>query len=405
MSISDTALASDIEVLNQLIDEDFGVYRIRAKHRVLYVSISATVFDEQTMCRPYLLVPKLPEFPNSDWTSMQISRRPDGTLESTLSSERLSSIQNIWHPERVDILTLPRLKSYKSGVYEVLFRGRPVIAKFACFEWDIERINNETWAYSAIEHYQQLYPSTPRIAPNFLAHLTENGRVMGLLLEKLEGNYASIDDLTRCEAVLRQLHGMSLIHGDVNRFNFLVDGIKDCVHLLDFEHVRDFDENNAHLEIESLSTELCEDTGRGKGHGYEKPQLPANFAELDTVGQKAARALHTAQSIFTVYQMLVQKEAPELLRTLRCRETSQFELMVLIGSTFDNGEPYVQSLLSQAAAPETWEKLISISYGKDAKIMCPPSYHEDELDKQQSELAKWERDLERKARVLDEVSA
>lgn len=260
---------SDVEILNQLIDEDLGVYRVRLGQSVHYLRIPTTVFDERTMCQPHLLIPKLPAFPRTTWTSMDISRAPDDTLEWTISSEPPPAIQHTWHSNRVDVLSLPKTKSYKSAVCEVQYHGRPAITKIACFDWDIERINNETWAYSVIAKHQQSHPNDPRVAPTFLAHLTENGRVVGLLLEKLEGSYASIKDQAECEEALRRLHDMGLIHGDVNRFNFMVDGTNGRVRMVDFEHASEFDEEQARLELSSLSSELGEDTGRGRAHVVE----------------------------------------------------------------------------------------------------------------------------------------
>ncbi|KAI9740018.1 MAG: hypothetical protein M1818_004769 [Claussenomyces sp. TS43310] len=56
-------------------------------------------------------------------------------------------------------------------------------------------------------------------------------------------------------------------------------------------------------------------------NGFEKPKLLPNFAELDVIEKKALRTLHTAQSIWALYEMRIQKEAPDLLRTLRYRPT------------------------------------------------------------------------------------
>lgn len=56
-------------------------------------------------------------------------------------------------------------------------------------------------------------------------HLTENGRVMGFLVEKVEGRFACSDDLAQCEALLRRLHGLGdlgLVPRDVNRYNFIM---------------------------------------------------------------------------------------------------------------------------------------------------------------------------------------
>jgi hypothetical protein len=217
------------------------------------------------MCRPYLLIPKLPDLPATDWTTMHISRGTNGALESTMSFDLLPATQEIWHPQKIDVLSLRRTKMYRSAVHEVLYQGRPAISKIACFDWDIRRVDNEMWAYSIISHHQQQHPDASRIAPEFLAHLTENGRVIGMLLEKVDGDYASIDNLPECKAALRRLHSMGLIHGDVNRFNFMVDRAKGHVHMLDFEHAEDFDEEKARLEMESLPSEMTEETGRGRG--------------------------------------------------------------------------------------------------------------------------------------------
>lgn len=75
-----------------------------------------------------------------------------------------------------------------------------------------------------------------QIAPQFLGHLTENGRVIGFLLEKVEGTYARLSDLPLCAAALKTLHSMGLVHGDVNKHNFVVDREKGEVRLIDFEH-------------------------------------------------------------------------------------------------------------------------------------------------------------------------
>jgi len=177
------------------------------------IFIFLQVFDDDTICRPYLLIPKLPAFPATNWTTMRISRAANGGLEHAISFEELSKIDIVWHSRSIDVHSLKRMKMYRSAVHEVLFEGLPAISKIACFEWDI-RINHETWAYSILDHDYQQNTNSTRIAPKFLGHLTENGRVIGMLLEKLEGEFASIDDLPACSATLLKLHNIGLVHGD-----------------------------------------------------------------------------------------------------------------------------------------------------------------------------------------------
>ncbi|KFZ07216.1 hypothetical protein V501_06671 [Pseudogymnoascus sp. VKM F-4519 (FW-2642)] len=254
---------SEIEVVSQEINDDFGSYRIRAGQRVHYVTIPTNVFDDDTMCRPHLLIPQLPNFPDKNWTTMEVTRKPDGPLESKLSHEPLPAVRMTWHPKTIDVLSLEKVKQHRSGVHEVLYSGLPAICKIACFGWQIPRIEHETYTYSAVEEYRQ--PADPVIAPAFLGHVTENGRVIGMLLEKLEGDSASTDDLPACTKALENFHLMNMVHGDVTGYNFIIDRSKEPVHvrLVDYEHAEPYEESKALEELQSLVLELAETTGRG----------------------------------------------------------------------------------------------------------------------------------------------
>ncbi|KAF1956274.1 kinase-like protein [Byssothecium circinans] len=138
---------------------------------------------------------------------------------------------------------------------------------------------------------------------------------------------------------------------------------------------------------------------------FETPKLPSNFADLDPVAQANARNLHTAQSIWGLYQIFIQKEAPDLLRVLRYRDTLPCQIMTLIGSIFDDGEAYIQSLLSQLAEPDVRKTVVKASGQEAVQVPCPLVYSDRELSKQKDELARWEKDIERKAQVIEEVGA
>lgn len=88
---------------------------------------------------------------------------------------------------------------------------------------------------------------------------------MGFVLEKMGGRQpASIDKLHECEMVLKRFHALGLLHGDVNRYNFLVG--KDNVKIVDFEHT--VEGATAELQAQELATlrsELNEQSGRGGG--------------------------------------------------------------------------------------------------------------------------------------------
>lgn len=253
-----------IEVLSQEISDEEGMYRIRSGQQVYYLTISTDVFDEDTMCRPYLLLPQLPSLLDMPSKKIKLTRNENGSLTLTAYHDPLQEITFIWHEKRIDVLSLPLIKRFRSGVFETLYEGRAAVAKIACFEWQIPSLIRETWAYCVLTETQR--PSGgPLIAPEFLGHLTENGRVIGFLIEKLEGRVACLDDLTQCAALLKRLHGLGLVHGDVNRYNFIVEECcRGCVvRLVDLEHAQDYDEKLAHAELESLPAELAEETGRG----------------------------------------------------------------------------------------------------------------------------------------------
>jgi hypothetical protein len=254
---------SDIEILSQEIDDVEGFYRVRAGHRIHYLHIPATVFEEDTLCMPHLLIPALPKLPDHSWNKMDIARVEDGSLTSEILYDALPGVQEVWHPQRVEFVSLKYIDRHREGVREMLLNGQLIVAKFARWEWEICRMENETRAYAIINEYQQQHPEEPPIAPKFLGHIMEDGRVTGIMLEKIKGRFASIDDLVKCEEIVRKLHGLGLIHGDINRYNFILDQSGSHVRMLDFEHIEDYEEEVAELELEVLPSELQEETGRG----------------------------------------------------------------------------------------------------------------------------------------------
>ena len=135
--------------------------------------------------------------------------------------------------------------------------------------------------------------------------------------------------------------------------------------------------------------------------GFEKPQLPPGYEGLDIDSKKTARALHTAQSVWMMYKVYIQKQAPDLLRLLSNRDFLPWQILGLAASTFDDGEAYVQRILSILAKPEIWQDVLSQNDQEMAR--CPLVYSAEQLSKHQIELDKWQKDVDRKARVLKEV--
>ncbi|KAL3420866.1 alpha-galactosidase A [Phlyctema vagabunda] len=198
-----------------------------------------------------------------EFSRMELSRTSNKTLVSELSFEALPAVETTWHFKTIDVLSLQQVKRHRSGVHEVLLSGLPAICKIACFGWQIPKIEHETYTYSIIEQYRE--PGDPITTPLFLGHVAENGRVIGMLLEKLEVDFASMEDLPACRQALENFHRMKMVHGDVNRYNFIVNRSMTPSHvrLVDFEHAEPYEESKALSELQSLSSELGETGGRG----------------------------------------------------------------------------------------------------------------------------------------------
>ncbi|PLB50315.1 hypothetical protein P170DRAFT_380891 [Aspergillus steynii IBT 23096] len=140
-----------------------------------------------------------------------------------------------------------------------------------------------------------------------------------------------------------------------------------------------------------------------KPERFVQPRLPENIEKFDPQDKKAAGELFLAQTLWLYYETQVYKEAPELVHAFKYRETLQFELLSLVGAIFDDGEPHVQKLLATVARDEVWRQVVGEDDHGNPSVPCPLNYTGRDLTRQGEEYAKWEKDLERKARVIDEV--
>lgn len=243
-----------------------GHYRLRIGKEVKYLTIQSGVYtDEDTMCFPRLFVRSLPKLPDEPWTSLDISRDDEtGNLRLKPTNDPLPSAEP-WHSNLVDELSLPKVKSISSKIYETRYEGNPAIAKIARFPWEMRLLETETMVYEDLTLLCEEEDTANSIMPAFLGHLVEpNGRVMGILLAKIEGRYAGTEDLDVCRDLVRRIHEMDVIHGDVNRYNFIIteNGGKRAF-LVDFENAEQFSEERAKEEMEGLEKELEEESGRG----------------------------------------------------------------------------------------------------------------------------------------------
>jgi serine/threonine protein kinase len=248
-------------LLQASVDEDDDSYLrflVNGKS-IRYVIVAAGLYSTEDLCFGPTITSLLPTFPPGDWNHGHITRNPQTGQPhfSQTIKKQLQGVENIWHPTSVDYLDLAFGNKLRSGVYEVTcakLRGT-VIAKFARFEWEIDAVDEECAAYQWLDG--------KNIGPKFLGHIAEEGRVIGFLMEEVaDARHATIEDLAACSESLGRLHRLGIVHGDTNKYNFLINA--GGVTMIDFECARrSDDERSFEVEMGNLAGQLQDDSGRG----------------------------------------------------------------------------------------------------------------------------------------------
>ncbi|RAK97435.1 phosphotransferase family protein, partial [Aspergillus ibericus CBS 121593] len=140
-----------------------------------------------------------------------------------------------------------------------------------------------------------------------------------------------------------------------------------------------------------------------KPERFVQPRLPENIDELSPQERKATKELYLSQTFWLYYETQVFKEARDLIHAFKYRDTLQCELSSLIGSIFDDGEPHVQNLLTEVTTDDVWKQIVGEDERGNPRVPCPLKYTDRELEMHRDAYAKWQRDVERKAQVLEEI--
>lgn len=258
----------EIEILHLEADtsgDDVSYYRLLVNHRDFkYLTIDHGVYSNRDLTWPKMLISQLPPLPAGEWNLGHITKSTNNPAPhfEWWEQKSFSGIENLWHPARIDYLSIDFVEFILSNVYEAKIAGydEPVIVKFARFPWETGYYNQETEAYSWIAGHD--------IGPEFLGHVTEGGRAIGFVLRKLEGRHAGHADLQCCRIALDSLHSLGILHGDTNKHNFLVQSTR--AYLIDFESAEKVDDPQLFLaEMEVLEAELLSDSKAGWKHDVE----------------------------------------------------------------------------------------------------------------------------------------
>lgn len=255
-------MARDIQMLQALVDEgdEDSYFRFLVGGRsIKYITIANGLYTAYDMVFAPTLIPLLPAFPPGEWNDGRISKNLQDRQPyfERVEKRSLSGVTSIWHPTTIDYLDLKLGHKLRSQVYEATCSTFPstVVVKFANYEWEVNDIDHETTAYQWIEGRG--------IGASFLGHITESGRVIGFIIEKVaNASRAGPEDLSLCQNILSRLHGLGIKHGDVNRHNFLVHDGRAT--LIDFDFSRKCQERSElHREMSSLHDQLSDTSGRG----------------------------------------------------------------------------------------------------------------------------------------------
>lgn len=125
--------------------------------------------------------------------------------------------------ERIDHLEFKQVRQLRQNIHVVTHPrfDQTLVVKFAKFPWQMPYFEAEIIAYE--------WSNSHGIGPKFIAHLTEAGRVFGLVMEYIgSARFADTGDLAACQEILSRLHSLGIKHGDINKYNFVSEKGKIC---------------------------------------------------------------------------------------------------------------------------------------------------------------------------------
>ena len=262
------ASSPSLRLLQAEVDpgEDDSYLRLLHNNKhIKYVTIAAGLYNSHDMCfGPVITALLEPLLPPGVWNYGYINRNPETGFPhfAEVAQKDFPSVSASWHPTKIDYLDLVLGQKLMPGVHDATCPQieTPMVAKFACWDWEIGFMDDECTAYQWIEGHD--------IGPKFLGHITEEGRVIGFLIERVADNdgdarHATPADLEACLETLNKLHDLGILHGDLVKYNILITS-KGAT-LIDFSTAQKCDDASAfEKEKESLKTRLCSDSNLGR---------------------------------------------------------------------------------------------------------------------------------------------
>ncbi|KAI1919881.1 hypothetical protein LOZ65_004273 [Ophidiomyces ophidiicola] len=236
----------DEEFLSLDLAENDYLYRVRKGSRIVYISIfDGSIIPDEYKTSFCLLktLRKLPKW-DEEWKTLTVRRiTPTMAIEST-RDEFLPhglNLENLNIPSATlffSFLDLPRISRISDRLFRVMCDGEICIMKIAKFKHELSYLHQEISVYLKLSDFAQ--------APKFV------------------GN-PDINDFESCKKTVDLLHAHGIIHGDLNRYNFLNN--TQGAQIFDFENSvlkEDADPTVAEEEIQSLEAMFQDESDIGR---------------------------------------------------------------------------------------------------------------------------------------------
>jgi hypothetical protein len=200
---------------------------------------------------------------NESWTTLviykekgRICSKTDISYPHTVPKESLLPDYPIVDVSSLNAITRP---SFRTS--EVSYNDKESYLKIARFPFELKWISQEIKAYHALRKSS--------LVPGLLGYACESqdhNRVIGFLVEKVNGHHAELEDLQACIEALEKLHGF-LIHGDICKYNIIVSS--EGPKFIDLEDSVLVDAEKWSIELkdkerQSIARKLADDSGAGR---------------------------------------------------------------------------------------------------------------------------------------------
>jgi hypothetical protein len=259
--------------MDSMLSLDLGpndcLYRIRRASEtvnlVVYVTVTnlAIIPEEDRTYGPFVIkeLSKLKEWTKS-WTTLRVNMEGDRIWCETDAFPHHAVPKEHVHSEYpvYEIFSFDVRRSVNHRVSEVLRQGQTCFLKIARFPHELPFLIRE------MEAYHSLCLADACLAPKLIGYVFEESpdRVVGFLMEAVQGRVAGVEDLPVVTEALGELHRV-LIHGDFCKYNIYItsDGPK----FIDFEFSTPIGEATASMaedELKALPEKLADESGAGR---------------------------------------------------------------------------------------------------------------------------------------------